>query len=84
MRNEVGLVSFKLEQTKEILDVLSIKTQKIGEIDVILNEMGQIAKCEICNKELSTKNLGNVANGSNLLFCDNSACFISHLVKKNY
>lgn len=84
MKNELGVVSFKPKQVEEVLEVLNIQTEKRGEINVILNEAGQVAKCEICKKELSTGNLGNIANGSNLLFCDNPACFMLHLVKKNF
>ena len=50
--------------------------------EYVLDDNKKIATCPECNKEITTKNLGNIAKGSNLLFCDNPACFVSHLAKQ--
>lgn len=78
------LLTFTKEDTVAILSKLNIKTEEIGKFKIILDENGQPAKCEVCERELSTENLGNIAKGSNKLFCDNPACFATHLAKKFY
>jgi len=84
MKRQLQLISFGKNQAKNILDMLEIKTKDAGNLNIILDENGQVAKCEVCKKELSTNNLGNVAKGSKLLFCDNLACFSTYLAKYNY
>lgn len=78
------LVSFEVNQTKDVLGLLDIRTRMTQDDEFILNELNQVAKCEVCNNSLTTKNLGNVAKGSNLLFCDDPDCFATHIARKNY
>ena len=84
MISELEMISFKKEDVLEILRILDVQTEKRGDKEIILNEVGQIATCESCKKELFTDNLGNVSHGSTHLFCDNPSCFLLHLVEKNY
>jgi len=84
MMKGIQLISFEKEQTKEILDLLEIRTKIIREVEIIFDENDKMAKCEVCNNKLNTSNLGNIAKGSKLLFCDNPACFATHLAKKDY
>lgn len=78
------LVSFEKDQTKMVLNLLSIKTKPVKENEIILNEDFHQVRCDVCCEALTTKNLGNIAKGSKLLFCDNPACFATHLAKNNY
>lgn len=78
------LISFKNEQVSNLLQGLNVKTEKIGDKEVILNELGQVAKCKICEKELLINNLGTITHGSIDIICDNPACIICHLVSKNH
>ena len=78
------LVTFEEKDLSTIFLKLSINTEKRGAFTVILDDQDQPAKCEGCSCELNTRNLGNIAKGSNKLFCDNPACFASHLALKNY
>jgi hypothetical protein len=76
------LITFDKPDVVTILSKLGIRYEAREMKTVIINENGQVAKCEICDKELSIDNLGNIAKGSNKLFCDNPACFTAHLAKK--
>ena len=78
------LVSFEIEQTKEILNMLNIKTKSLKKEEIVLDENNRQVKCGGCNDSLTVKNVGNIAKGSKLLFCDNPICFATHLAKKNY
>ena len=78
------LVSFEIEQTKNILNTLDIKTGFLKKKEVVLDENDRQIKCEVCNESLHIGNVGNIAKGSKLLFCDNPICFATHLAKNNY
>lgn len=80
--DNTGLIVFKKEQTEEILNNIGVEIEIKGDTKTILNELGEPATCESCKKSLSFDNIGNIAKGSNLLFCDNPYCFGSHLAKK--
>ncbi|MCK4996905.1 hypothetical protein KAS08_01250 [Candidatus Pacearchaeota archaeon] len=77
-----GLIVFKKNQTEEILRRIGVEIIIEGDKKIILNELGAPATCECCKKSLSFNNIGNIAKGSNLLFCENPYCFGSHLAKK--
>lgn len=77
------LISFKKQQTKEILNLIGVKVEKRDDnIEVPLDKEGRQAECESCHRRLTTDNIGNIAKGSVKLFCDNPYCFTSHIVKK--
>jgi len=84
MKKGIQLISFNKAETKEILTLLDIQTKVVEKKEFLLKVGNQIARCEECKHELTTDNLGNVAKGSKLLFCDNPACFAAHLANKNY
>lgn len=83
-RVELQLISFKNEQTGDLLRSLNVQIEKRGDKEVILNEIGQVAKCKICEKELSMDNLGHITHGSVDMICDNPACIVCSLVSKNH
>lgn len=76
------MISFARSDTKNLLQDLNIHLKKVGNKDFILNENGNVAKCHICELELTLEQLGNIAKGSKLLFCDNPRCFATHLAKQ--
>ena len=76
------MISFSRLDTKNLLSDLDIAVKKLGSKDFILDDNGNIAKCHICEIELTIEQLGNIANGSKLLFCDNPRCFATHLAKQ--
>lgn len=87
MESELGelqLISFKNEQIGDLLRSLNVQIEKRGDKEVILNDMGQVAKCKFCEKELSIDNIGHITHGSVDLICDNPACIVCNLVSKNY
>ncbi|MCK4634605.1 MAG: hypothetical protein KAT37_01910 [Candidatus Aenigmarchaeota archaeon] len=77
---KTNLISFEKTDIKNIFKDLNIKTkEENGRNFIIDSETGGIEKCHICEKKLTTKNIGNIAKGSKLLFCDNPICFVTHL-----
>lgn len=77
------IISFKKEQTKEILSLIGVQIVKGSDNrEIPLDKGGKQAECECCHKKLNLENIGNIAKGSVLLFCDNPFCFTSHIVKK--
>lgn len=84
MKGCIQLISFDEANIQKILNLLDIRTKIIEKTEVLLKTDNQVARCEVCKKELTMDNLGNIAKGSRLLFCDNSACFTKHLADKNY
>ncbi|MBU0459651.1 MAG: hypothetical protein KJ771_02480 [Nanoarchaeota archaeon] len=79
---QTNMILFRKEQTKTLLHDLDIPVRRAGDKEFILDENLEIAKCEICEFELTVDKLGNIAKGSNLLFCDNPRCFASHLANQ--
>ncbi len=77
-----NMISFARSDVKNLLEDLDIPVRKIGTKDFILNDNGNIAKCHVCEMELTVEQLGNIAKGSKLLFCDNPRCFATHLAKQ--
>jgi len=79
---QTNMILFEKNQTKELLTNLDIFMRRIGEKEFILDDHREIARCEECENELTINNLGNIAKGSKLLFCDKPKCFASHLAKQ--
>ena len=77
---KTNFIGFQREDILKILEDLNISTKKIDNKTFILED-GEIKKCETCDNEITTKNLGNISYGSHKMFCDNHLCFISYLEK---
>ncbi len=79
---KTNLIVFEKTEIKSLLSNLDVETKKVGPKEFILNEHRAIAECEECHQPMTLQNLGNIAHGSKLFFCDNPSCFASHLIKK--
>jgi len=76
------LISFDSKDITPILDELKIKTRKIEGKTYVVDDKDEIKSCEVCKRKLTPDKVGNIAYGSNLLFCNNPICFISYLEDK--
>jgi len=76
------LITFKKNQTEDILLEIGVRIIEKGDKKIILNSNSEPATCECCGKSLNFENIGNIAKGSNLLFCENPFCFATHIAKK--
>jgi hypothetical protein len=75
-----NLIAFEKDKILNILDDLNIKTKEVEDkIFLLENETNKVKTCPICEEQITTKNLGNIAKGSHLCFCDNPICFITYL-----
>ncbi len=83
METGLQLISFRNDQMTSLLGNLNIQTEKRGNREAVLNEVGQVAKCKVCERELFTDNIGKITHGSVDIVCDNPACIVCHLVSKN-
>ncbi len=73
------IVLFNKENAKNILGQFDFKFSPEEEGEAILKD-GEIVKC-ICETPLTVDNVGNIAHGSRLLFCDNPLCFATWVAK---
>jgi len=80
--NKTNLIGFSHEDVPSLLDDLGFDTRKEGNKKLVLAKNSKVATCEICEKELTTHNLGNIASGSDHLFCDNPVCLTSYIEAK--
>ena len=84
MSDQTTLFAYKRSQTQGLLSSLGVKFEQRGGYEVVLGVEGEPAKCDVCEKELTANNVGSMAKGSLKLFCDNPACFATHLAKNIY
>ena len=51
--------------------------------DEHITEKDENQICQICNHEITKKNIGMVIPGSKILLCDNPACFSKYLSQRD-
>jgi len=76
------MIVFSKNEIRGLLSHLDIKTKKMQEKEFVLDENNDVAACPVCGKDITTDKVGNIAKGSKIVFCDNPACFASHLAKQ--
>ena len=73
-------IVFKREDVQNIMKDLNIKVDE--QTKNIVDKFGDNIRCQVCDKEISIENLGNISHGSAChFFCENPTCFITYMEK---
>jgi len=71
------MVVFERKDTATLLRQFGFGVRGTKKNSRVLLATGEKAVCGSCRKDLHVHNVGNIAPGSRLLFCDNPMCFSS-------
>lgn len=74
---DFGFLTFDETNLDDIVNLIGLKFNKKN----YLKNNKEDIKCNCCGNPIKRKNLGNILPGSNIVYCDNPACFTEYMDK---